>query len=514
MNNDEYLKFIEDWKENNKELIKSGKCKKVFLECLNKKDKRIDWKNTIGINIYFIHGNIKGKLKIIGYNASIIFIEYNNKQFRIFIGNLKKGNLGNILGIKTSEFKIDIGTRFQDKKRDIIIMNREVRTKYNQDGSFRRYEKWYKYHCNICGWDECWAEESHLISQRQGCSVCNNKTIVKGINDIATTHPCLVKYFVNVEDTYTHSCASNDKVVLKCLDCGKEKEMIINNLFKRGFNCSICSDKISYGEKFVINILNQLQLDFQTQLSKAMLSWCQDYRYDFYFELSGEKYVIETNGLQHYKECTGNWKKKLKEQQLVDKLKKELALSNGIKEENYIVIDCRYSELEFIKQNILNSNLAKVLNFSKIDWLKAEEFTCSNLVKVACDYKKSNPNITTTEIGELMGYSRDSIVRWLKKGKKIGWCSYTNSNYKLIGMFKDGILLEMFESATEIMRQSEKLFGIKLICGEISKICNINSKRHGNQYKGFTFKYVSDLSPEEYIKYNIEEKLKELEKSA
>ena len=50
------------------------------------------------------------------------------------------------------------------------------------------------------------------------------------------------------------------------------------------------------------NVLNYLNIDFKTQVSKNTFNWCKNYRYDFYFELNNEKYIIETHGGQHYEE--------------------------------------------------------------------------------------------------------------------------------------------------------------------------------------------------------------------
>ena len=48
---------------------------------------------------------------------------------------------------------------------------------------------------------------------------------------------------------------------------------------------------------------------------------------------------------------------------------------NDIKEFGIgIVIDCKYSELNYIKRNILDSRLNEIFDLSIIDWLKCEEF--------------------------------------------------------------------------------------------------------------------------------------------
>jgi hypothetical protein len=203
-------------------------------------------------------------------------------------------------------------------------------------------------------------------------------------------------------------------------------------------------------------------------------------------------------------------------------MKKELALNNGIKEENYIIIDCRESTLEWIKNNengILNSKLADLFDLSKIDWLVAEEFTCSNFIKIACELKNKNPQMSANDIGKEMNLCGDTIRKWLKKGRVLSWCDYNEreENYKgsqkagklngkLIGVFKNNLLIYISENVHELDRQSYNLFGIKIDYRNVSAVCLGKEKSH----KGFTYKYIKDLTPKEYIKYDVENKLKEL----
>lgn len=516
MEQKEYKQIIEDWKLEHKEEIESDKCKKIFLDILIKCGKNISWKNNINHKIYFICKNIEGWIEIISYNKykTNLTVKYNNNIFYINTGNFTKCNLDTIVKTRTSDFKVEIGSSFKDDKRDIIIIDREIRI--NKKG-FNR--KWYKYHCNICNWDEGWMPENSLIKQKIGCSCCCGRTTVKGINDIATTHPDLVKYFVNIEDSYKNTYGSDNKVYFKCLNCGFEKEMKISRLNKEKFSCSRCGDNIPYGEKIMFNILEQLNIEFQTQLSKTTYKWCKDYRYDFYFELNSEGYVIEINGIQHYEENT-NFKMTLEEVKLNDKLKKELALDNGIKEENYIIIDCRKSELDWIKQNISDSNLAKIFDVSEINWLKAEEYTLSTRIKEACEIKRNNLELTCNDIGRLMKITKETVCVYLKKGSKIwDWINYDakkekfkasskngKSKAKPIIVFKNDKYLKIFNSGIEIERKSEELFKTKLSHKGISEVCTGRIKSH----KGYQFKYIEDLTQEEYIKYDIENKLKEL----
>lgn len=88
------------------------------------------------------------------------------------------------------------------------------------------------------------------ILQNYGCPICAGLQVVKGINDIATTHPWAVQYFVNKEDAYTHTYGSSDKILVRCSCCGKiYKTTIYNFIFMRKENhdigCKTCSPKKS-----------------------------------------------------------------------------------------------------------------------------------------------------------------------------------------------------------------------------------------------------------------------------
>jgi ssDNA-binding Zn-finger/Zn-ribbon topoisomerase 1 len=292
---------------------------------------------------------------------------------------------------------------------------------------------------------------------------------------------------------------------MKCPDCGFKKEIKINNLYNKGFSCPKCGDKTPYPEKIMFSIFDQLKIDFKTQLSKAILKWCKDYKYDFYFKLDDNYVLIETHGEQHYKENRRIGARTLEEEKRNDILKKELALTNGIKEENYIVIDCRKSELEFIKQNILVSRLNELFDLSKVDWLEAEKFALSNRVKEACSYW-SNGITNSQEIAKIMKLARNTITKYLKKGSILNWCNYDaeevkKKNGKISSMksrkpvviLKNNLIIKKFESFIELERMSQRIFGTKLDYNMISQVC-VGKKP---QYKGYTFKYLSDLTPEE-----------------
>jgi len=232
-------------------------------------------------------------------------------------------------------------------------------------------------------------------------------------NTIALTHPELVRYLTNKEDAHKYSLGSNKLILAKCPECGYEKEMLINTLFIQGFSCNRCSDHIPYPEKFVLNILEQLNIIYKPQLSKTTFKWCNKFRYDFYIHYI--KCIVETHGLQHYENPTGKHWRSLKETQENDKQKEFLAKQNDI--ENYVIIDCRKSTMEWIKNSVMNSELPKLLNFkeSDIDWLKCHEYA----VKATCELWRDGNSIL--KIANELKISRSTVSRYLKQGIELGW---------------------------------------------------------------------------------------------
>lgn len=68
--------------------------------------------------------------------------------------------------------------------------------------------------CRIC--DNEFDQFARKVIEGVGCPICANVRIIKGINDIATTNPELLKYFKNPEDAYKYHKGSKAKVIFKC----------------------------------------------------------------------------------------------------------------------------------------------------------------------------------------------------------------------------------------------------------------------------------------------------------
>ena len=317
----------------------------------------------------------------------------------------------------------------------------------------------------------------------------------KKITEEEETH-WMIQYFLNGYDqAKLYTKYSNIKLYFKCPDCERvaNKKLSICNLYKNhSIGCS-CGDSISYPNKFSYALLEQLNKIYSFNYMEHEYSpdWIKPRKFDNYFEYSGNKYILEMDGeLGHGNKSHSKSKMTVEETLEIDNYKDNLAKKNNIK---IIRIDCIESDLEYIKNNILDSDLVKIFDLSKVNWLEIESFALSNLVKQACEYKKNNQDMTTTEIGKIMGFDRHTIRNYLVKGSKLGWCNYFST--KQVEIFKDGISLGIFTSVKSLSEQFEQLFNIKLSPKNISQVCTGEKKTH----KGFTFKYITQSQGQQPI---------------
>jgi DNA-directed RNA polymerase subunit RPC12/RpoP len=384
---------------------------------------KIDWKNSIGYFIKGIYDDIDFTMQIIDYykkdNKYYLNIKYNDDIYCIRLDRFINCELQNILHEQVFNYKYNVGDIIVNVKSGKLKILEQIKTKNNIRA--------YKYKCLICG-NEDIINEYNLINNHNGCNVCcsASKKMLVGYNDIWTTNFNLAKLLLNPNDGYKYTQNSHNKVDWKCFNCGNIiKNKKISMIYEQGLSCPKCSDKLPYPEKFVFNFLQQLLNNtFIYQLTRTTFKWCDNYRYDFYFKLNGENYIVETHGLGHYQEgfssCGG---KTVQEEQENDRLKNKLALGNGIREENYIIVDCRRSEMEWIKKHIIDNKLNDLFDLSKVNWDECHKYACSSLVKKACELWNSGIK-NTVEIGKLLKLERSTIVRYLKQGKLLNWCNY------------------------------------------------------------------------------------------
>lgn len=282
-------------------------------------------------------------------------------------------------------------------------------------------KKAYKYTYLVCGYNcgEYYKKgiyhKEHMIMENNlshgaGCAICSkNGFVAPSINSIHVLSPEMEKFLKNKDDAIKYTPKSNEQIPCICPDCGKEYIRSCFKIHEYGVPC-MCGDGFSYPEKFMFEVLRQLKVNFKPQyyLENSM------FRYDFY--LIDYNIILEVNGIQHYKQ---KWERDEVEN---DAIKKEFAFSCGFNDDNYIVLDCRESNLQFIKESILNSKLNCILDCSVIDFSRCAEFASNNLVMEASRLWNLNKNIQ--EISDEMLLDKHTIISYLKQGNDIGWCSY------------------------------------------------------------------------------------------
>lgn len=450
--------------------------KHMELDHLPKNTKgHVDWENCIGYTCRFKYGDVSGTVEIKDYKkkGSRVIFEYNGKIYNTQSGRFRDVQFKNILGIITPKFRLDVGDEIKDDKRDLIVIGKF----YKKDINNRKYKS-YKYKCKICGYEGSMTEYD-LMNKYHGCSCCSGKTVLKGFNDIATTHPHIVKYFVDKEDAYKYSYCSGKRVLFKCPYCGSTKMKIISEIVRKDSVPCMCKDGKSYPEKFLFNVLTQSKLKFETQYSP---NWAKNKKYDFY--IPKHNMIIETHGEQHYTNHN-QFRKTLKEEQENDKFKEDLARNNGIK--TYIQLDCRKSTVEHIKESIHKSELINYIKLEDIDWKEVNEFANKNIIKYVCDeYNKYNDQIPMKDIAKRVNVSYAAFHKYLKIGNELGFCVYRNKTKKPIKIIETG---EVFESAVECSKIYKELHDIDF---NVKIISYILKKNKNKDYYGYHFEYAEE----------------------
>ena len=473
--------------------------KKVFLDDLPRKkygeNERINWKESIGYKIKFIYENIEGEIEIVDYykknNKEYLKVKYIKNILEIRTCSVSNCNLGRLLNKTYDNYKYNIGDIIGNKFSEIKILE-QIRILDSRQTS----KKGYKYECLKCK-NKHWIGENKL-NKDQGCNVCSGKKVLKGINDLWTTHPHIAKLLKCPNNGYKLNHGSGKSEIFICPNCGYEKEYIIFNIINNKFSCPKCGDGISYPNKIGFNLLEQLGINFEFEYNP---DWIKPKRYDFYFILNGKQYILEMDGYWHNNDNKLSGQT-AEESQAIDDYKDMKAKENGIE---VIRIDCKISDLEYIKNNILTSKLNELFNLNNIDWLKCEEFACSSFVKIACDYWNSGIR-NARKIGEIMKICRAVIIKYLKQGTELNLCCYNSKQImkenilntidykkrKIIQLSLDNIFIKEWESIT----QANSKTGI--LNQNIIKCCK-GKRNHAGKFKW--------MYKEDYEK-NIEEQNK------
>lgn len=444
-----------------------------------------DWKNSVGCELYFQYDIYSGIIKIKDYIISDnhkyrLLIDIDGVEKEIYPHNLIRLEIGELIGGFTHDFKYNIGDTFGKENNKMKIIS-----KYRNSG------KMYHAQCLKCGYEKDVRES--MITKGKGCPVCLNMIIIKGINDMWTTNSKLAELLANPEDGYKYSQHSSQKLIWICPTCNsKTKPLSPDYISRYGLHCPKCSDGFSYPNKFIFNLLTEAQIDF---IPEKIFDWSNGRLYDFY--LPQYNYIIEAHGMQHY-ESGGVFSKfsKLEDIQCNDIYKENIATNNGINK--YIIIDCRYSNPNFIFKNIFQSELANIIDINKIDVKLIDKLCQKSIMSNVIDlYKK---DYDTNKIAEYTKISLSHVCRILRKADSLGLIKYNKYKFKKENAQKRQTTLYqnhakpimclengcVFGSCTTASHNSIEVFGKNI---KVSNICT--ALNHNKTTFGYRFLFIS-----------------------
>jgi len=254
-------------------------------------------------------------------------------------------------------------------------------------------------------------------------------------NNMWITNPEQAKLLLNPEDGYKYTQCSGKKVDWKCPNCGNIiKNKRISDVHHHGLSCPICSDGVSYPEKFMYNLLKQLNVDFEYQ---KKFDWCKFMNYKIHnkinygiydFVIEPMKLIIETDGgLGHGKIVHSKTHISKEESIYRDNIKTKLAIRHNYK---LLRIDCIVSQFYYLKRSILHSELSELFDLSQIDWEKCGHDSLKSCKIMACNYW--NKGFSTLDISHILQLHQNTITRYLKDCNEVGLCKYNSKDSYLI----------------------------------------------------------------------------------
>lgn len=253
------------------------------------------------------------------------------------------------------------------------------------------------------------------------CIKTAQKIRLKNIPKLSDVNPELLKYLLNPDDGFKYGQFSQVEVDWCCPYCGHIFPKKISYMSRHGFKCPFCSKGKSYPNRLMCEILTQLDIDFISEYSPY---WAEKRKYDFYFKLKDKKYIIEMDGGFH----NGNIMQNISYE---DAKKNDIIKDNLAKNHNtYVIrIDCDYEgndRYEYIKNNILTSELSNIFNLDTIDFDKCDLNADKNLlIKFAESWEKFHD---LEKVCQELHYSKEPAIKYLKQTEKYKLSTYCHKD--------------------------------------------------------------------------------------
>lgn len=293
-----------------------------------------------------------------------------------------------------------------------------------------------------------------------GMKVCEENSLytVKNIH----------KYLNMTDEEMKKTHKGSAKKITAVCTCGKEKIISIDKLVSQGIACSICSTNTSYPELFFESYCIAKNISYRRQVKYNDTNL----RFDFYIEIEGKFYHVETHGLQHYEK--GN-----KFYDCDRTIKSDISKREYCKENNHILIeiDCRESTFSFIQQqinstsvlpNIEDEDIEIILN--TIEYNKS--YDVKNIIKM---YKEGK---TTVDIAKINEMDVNAINRLLRRNN-IELRNTSIYKSRSVRCVTTGVT---YPSARDASRHT------KIDQSSICKVCKGKQKSAG----GFHWEYVEE----------------------
>ena len=288
-------------------------------------------------------------------------------------------------------------------------------------------------HYSKCGHEHPEGEgvTPHGYKTGYDCGICNGKIVVEGDNDLATKRPELAKEWHptkngNLKPTQV-TCGCNRNVWWLCPDCGYEWETKVYNRTSHNNNCPNCGDGISRPNKVMAQVVEALGLNYKLEY---IVEGYSQYRYDIY--LPDYEQVIENDGGQHYAYLDDKLKDKKMwnnktgmEIHYIDLAKESVLMNEGL---GLIVVDCRESNIDYIRNSVENHPFFQQFDLSNINWEEIDIQTQKSKKIEVCRYwkeqKEVNKDLTPSIVAEMFNVYKTTIIDWLTWGNESGLCIY------------------------------------------------------------------------------------------
>lgn len=273
--------------------------------------------------------------------------------------------------------------------------------------------------CKNCGGR--FTYQARTIISPINCPVCTNQITNVGLNDLATTHPFIVKYFKDPTDAYRYRYNSTQKVMFKCPICGDEKELNIAQTISNGYHCMYCDKGVSIPNRIIRNLLRLV--DAKNRQFEYSPDWAGRYRYDAYFEYNDVPYIVEMDGGYHFSSNSKyrNDEERYKKQIEADRAKDLLANEHGI---TMIRIKCVPNTLQNISKQLKYSLLSTMFDLESIDW-RGLLYYDNTLLKEICECYNALEKKSATAVSGILKINRKTISNYLYRGTDLGMCNYT-----------------------------------------------------------------------------------------